>query len=138
MVIAGLNSPGERRSESERLLEFGFRNFAEYRLFEEGDTVVDVPVWQGASPSVPLVGAETIGVTMERAQRAGLKVDVSYDMPVVAPVDAGDELGTMTIGIPGKSAIVLPLVAGESVPRAGIGGRMMSTFNYLLWGMPEE
>lgn len=136
LVVAGLDSPSQRRSESERLLEYGFRNFAEYRLFEADQPIVDVPVWQGSVPNVTLVGAETIGITMERAQRDGLKVDVAFDSPVLAPVEAGQELGKLMVTAPGKPKIEMPLVASEDVPRAGVAGRMMNNFNYLLWGMP--
>lgn len=137
MVAAGLPNPSKRRSESERLLEYGFRNFAEYRLFEAGDHIVDVPVWQGALPSVALVGADTIGVTLERAKRDGLKVDVSFESPVVAPIEVGQELGQLVVSVPDKAPIEMPLVAGTAVPRSGVAGRMMSNFNYLLWGTPE-
>ena len=35
-VMAGLQSAGQRRTEGERLLEYGFREFQEYRLFAPG------------------------------------------------------------------------------------------------------
>ena len=35
-VMAGLESARQRRTEGERLLEYGFREFQEYRLFEPG------------------------------------------------------------------------------------------------------
>ena len=35
-VMAGLQSAGQRRTEGERLLEYGFREFQEYRLFSAG------------------------------------------------------------------------------------------------------
>lgn len=137
LVVAGLESPRQRRTESERLLEHGFRDFTEYRLFDYAESVVNVPVWQGAAPDVPLVGEGVIGVTLERPQRDGLEVDISYDTPVVAPIEQGQQLGRMRLHIPGEPMVELPLVAGEAVPRAGVGGRMMGALNYLLWGLPK-
>jgi len=137
LVIAGLDSSRQRRTESERLLEHGFRDFTEYRLFDAAESVVNVPVWQGVVPEVPLVGEGIIGITLERPQRNGLEVDIRYDTPVVAPIEEGQRLGQMRLHIPGEPTVEVPLVAGKSVPRAGVGGRMMGALNYLLWGLPE-
>jgi D-alanyl-D-alanine carboxypeptidase (penicillin-binding protein 5/6) len=51
-VLAGLKSTAQRRTEGERLLEYGFREFQEYRLFEPGVPVTETGVWQGVTPTV--------------------------------------------------------------------------------------
>lgn len=136
LVVAGLESPAERRSESERLLEYGFRHFEEYRLFEADTTVVEAPVWQGARPSVPLVASEVVGITLTRQARESLEVRVVYDSPIPAPVEAGQVIGQIEMSIADQPTRVMPLVAAEAVPRAGVLGRMTSTLEYLIWGAP--
>ncbi|MEZ5863046.1 MAG: D-alanyl-D-alanine carboxypeptidase family protein [Geminicoccaceae bacterium] len=136
LVVAGLESSRQRRSESERLLEFGFRHFQEYRLFEPESVVVEAPVWQGAEPTVPLVGADVVSITMTRAARDSLNVKVVYDSPVTAPVEAGQVIGQIEMTADGMPTRVLPLVAARPVERAGILGRMTGTLEYLIWGVP--
>ncbi len=136
LVVAGLDSSSQRRGESERLLEYGFRNFQEYRLFEPDAVVAEAPVWQGAEPTVPLVGADVVSITLTRAARESLDVKVVYDSPVTAPVEAGQVVGQIEMTADGMPTRVLPLVAARSVERAGILGRMTGTLEYLIWGAP--
>ena len=136
LVVAGLDSSSQRRSESERLLEYGFRNFQEYRLFEPDAVVAEAPVWQGAEPTVPLVGTDVVSITLTRAARESLDVKVVYDSPVTAPVEAGQVVGQIEMTADGMPTRVLPLVAGRAVERAGILGRMTGTLEYLIWGAP--
>ena len=44
-----------RSREAERLLDFGFREFKNYELFGEGETVDEAPVWLGEEDTVPVV-----------------------------------------------------------------------------------
>src|SRR5690606_14039273 len=44
MVIAGLDRPEDRARESERLLEYGFRQFRNYQLFVAGEAVDEANV----------------------------------------------------------------------------------------------
>ena len=134
LVIAGTEKPSSRRSESERLLEYGFRNFKEYRLFESGEPVVEVPVWHGEVPSVPLVGRDIIGITLERSARPGLSARIRYEGPVAAPVTRGQRLGEIELSLQGQPSAIVPLVAAADVPRAGVFGRMWGAMSYFLWG----
>ena len=133
-VLAGLGAISQRKTEGERLLEYGFREFQEYALFQGGETVVDARVWQGAEPTVPLVPAQTVGVTLSREARKGLVVKLRYDNPVGAPVAAGQPLGSLEISAPNVTTFTVPLVAGREVPRAGMVGRVTGAMSYLIWG----
>lgn len=64
LVIAGLERPGERAREGERLLEYGFRQFKNYQLFATGDAVDQADVWLGSSTTVPLVVRDDVWVTL--------------------------------------------------------------------------
>jgi D-alanyl-D-alanine carboxypeptidase (penicillin-binding protein 5/6) len=136
LVVAGLETIGERRREAERLLEFGFRYFEEYRLFEPDTVVVEAPVWQGAAPVVPLVAGEVVGITLTRQARDTLSVKVVYDSPVPAPIVAGQVIGHVEMTAAGMPTRMMPLMAAAPVARAGVIGRMTSTLEYLVFGAP--
>ncbi len=136
LVVAGLDGIGQRRNEAERLLEFGFRHFEEYRLFEPDAVVVEAPVWQGAEPTVPLVAGEVVGITLTREARDTLKVKVVYDSPVAAPIGAGQVIGHVEMTADGMPTRMMPLQAARAVERAGVVGRMTGTLNYLIFGAP--
>ena len=136
VVVAGLQSAAQRRAEGERLLEYAFREFQEYRLFAPDDQVpvAEADVWLGAAPKVPLVARETAAVTLSREARKELVVKLAYTSPVPAPVTAGQELGRIEITAPGIEPLSVPLVATADVPRAGVLGRATGALGYLVWG----
>ncbi|MEK0081957.1 D-alanyl-D-alanine carboxypeptidase family protein [Benzoatithermus flavus] len=134
VVLAGLESINQRKTEGERLLEYGFREFQEYRLFQAGESVVDADVWLGAEAKVPLVPAKTVGVTLSHEARRGLSVKLRYGNPVPAPIEAGQQLGSLEISAPNMTTFSVPLVAGKDVPRAGLLGRVTSMVGYYVWG----
>jgi D-alanyl-D-alanine carboxypeptidase (penicillin-binding protein 5/6) len=133
-VLAGLESARQRRTEGERLLEYGFREFQEYRLLEPGAAAAEADVWQGVAPKVPLTVRDTAAVTLSREARQGLGVKLVYASPVAAPIQAGQELGHALITAPGMEPLTVPLVAGTDVARAGILARATASLGYLIWG----
>ena len=58
-----------RAQESERLIEWAFREFNDYKLFAAGDKVEDAEVWLGSDPKVPLTVGKDL-VVPARASRA--------------------------------------------------------------------
>jgi serine-type D-Ala-D-Ala carboxypeptidase (penicillin-binding protein 5/6) len=134
MVENGLPTMKARGQEGERLVEWAFREFSDYRLFSAGDKVDDAETWLGVQPKVPLVVHRDVLVTMPRAARKDMKVTVSYTKPIPAPITEGQEVGKVTITAPDVTPIELPVYAGASVARIGTIGRMATVAAYLIWG----
>jgi D-alanyl-D-alanine carboxypeptidase (penicillin-binding protein 5/6) len=120
LVVNGLPSMRVRAEESERLLEWGFREFDNVVLFRAADTVEEVPVWLGERATVPLVGGRDIVLTLPRAWRQGLNVRVRYEAPVPAPVLRGAEIGRLEVSGTGVPPMSVPLIAGADVGRLGL------------------
>jgi D-alanyl-D-alanine carboxypeptidase (penicillin-binding protein 5/6) len=133
-VLAGLERASQRASEAERLLEYGYREFKNYKLFAAGDTVEKANVWLGNHSSVPLVLQQDVVVSLTTEGRRGLEVKVAYDGPIPAPVVEGDQLAELEITAPGIEPRRLPLTAGETVRAANLFGRVTSALGYLIWG----
>lgn len=138
MVVSGLNSNRSRARESQRLIEFAFRNFKTYALFSEGETVADANVWLGENGTVPLVVGQDVKITMSRAARNRMKVTLAYDEPIPAPIHAGQPIATVTIAAPNREDVVIPLLAGNDVEEMGGFGRLGAAFQYLLFGSSGE
>ena len=134
LVINGLKSKRSRATETERVLEWGFRNFRNYELFDAGDTVADGAVWMGDESTVPLVTEKKIVMTLSRKQRRDMKVKVLLRTPIPAPVSKGVKLGSLKIDIPGLKPVIHPLVSARSVAKLSILLRLKATIKYLLWG----
>lgn len=134
VVINGLTSMHARREESERLLEWSFREFENVTLFTAADTVEDAKVWLGTRPTVPLVGGRDLVITMPRQWRQTAKIEVQYQTPVTAPINRGDVLGKLLVSGQGVPAMDVPLLAGVDVPRLGLPGRAMSVVSRYVLG----
>ena len=134
LVLNGLPTMKARAQESERLIEWAFREFNDYRLFATGDKVDDGEVWLGAEPKVPLTVGKDLVVTLPRKTRKDMKVTVEYDRPIPAPVQKGDTVGKVVVTAPDATTIEAPLVAADSVERMNPWGRIATLAGYLVWG----
>tara|TARA_Y100000588_G_C14212790_1_gene907420 strand:+ start:280 stop:1317 length:1038 start_codon:yes stop_codon:yes gene_type:complete len=137
-VVTGLDSPSQRASEVERLLNYGFRQFENYNLFSAGEVVLNGDVWLGKLPKVSLVIENELIISLQRNLRDKLRVTVQYDSPIPAPVSAGMELGKLFVEAPDFKTIEIPLVAQESVMLAGPIGRLKGAINYMVFGAPND
>ena len=134
VVISGLASMKDRAAESERLIEWAFREFNDYKLFSVGDKIDDADVWLGRDSRVGLTVTKDLTVTLPRRSRHDMKVTVSYDSPIPAPIKQGDVIGKLTVTAPGIAAVERPLYAAAAVPAIGTIGRMATLAGYLIWG----
>jgi D-alanyl-D-alanine carboxypeptidase (penicillin-binding protein 5/6) len=134
LVLNGLPTMKARAQESERLIDWAFREFNNYRLFSTGDKVDDGEVWLGAEPKVPLsVGSDLI-VTLPRKARKDMKVTVEYDRPIPAPIERGRMVGRVVVTAADFPPVDAPLVAAASVERMNTFGRIATLAGYLVWG----
>ncbi len=134
LVVNGLTSMHQRAEESERLLEWAFREFENVTLFSAGDTVERAPVWLGASAAVPLVGGRDLVVTLPRNWRSKAKITVEYESPLRAPIARGSTLGQLTVHGEGVPQMSVPLLAGADVARLSLPGRALAVMSHYVAG----
>lgn len=134
MVIAGLGSMRARSQESERLLDWAYREFDNYTLARAGQPVSAAEVWLGAAPTVPLHAAADITVTIPRRSRDKVAVMAVYDGPIAAPVMAGRQVGRMEVRLGDRTLGEGALVTGAAVERQNVFGRLLAAVGHLLSG----
>jgi len=138
LILNGLESVQDRTREAERLLDWGFREFANYTLFTEGEVVDNAPVWLGAQATVPLVIQDELTLTLSRTARRNMTVKTVYQSPIPARIETGTELAKLVIEAPDIPSVELPLVAGADVERLGVLGRLGAAVSFLVWGAVTE
>lgn len=134
LVLNGLKTSGARARESERLIEWGFREFAAYSLLKKGETVETAAVWLGSLDRVPLVPDRDVVLSLKRQARSGLKASVRWNGPVVAPVAEGQRLAVLRLEAPGIQPVEHPLYAGTNVERVGFFGRIFERVRAMVFG----
>lgn len=133
-VLTGMASARARSRESEKLLDWAYREWANYRLMTAGETIDDAPVWLGTSGTVAATTASDVIVSLPRSARPQMKVTAVYDRVVPAPVAKGQRIGTLQITAPDITEIDVPLIAAQAVPQVGPFQRAALAAGYLLFG----
>ena len=120
VVVNGLATADERRDDARRLLEAGFRNYSEAKLFEPGEVVGHARVWGGQRMYVPLVGDGEVNIWLPR-NPAGqkLKAHIVYQWPLKPPVKKGDQVALLRVTTASEAMSEVPLVAAEDVEPGG-------------------
>ena len=123
-AIGGLPSDTARAEESERIVNWAFRQFTMRTLVPKGETVATAPVWLGERSKVDLTTPEGVNVLIPAGAESGVTAEAVFQGPIEAPVRAGQKLGDLVVTIPGTEGARLPLLAVSDVPRAGVVGRL--------------
>jgi serine-type D-Ala-D-Ala carboxypeptidase (penicillin-binding protein 5/6) len=134
LVLNGMSSVNERSREAERLLDWGYREWSNFALLKPGEKVSEAEVWLGAQPTVPLVADQDVVVTLPTTERDAMKVTVTYDGPIPAPIAKGATVAKLRIEAPDVPVVEIPLKAGDAVERLGFFGRMVAALRYLVRG----
>lgn len=134
MVLNGLPTMKSRFEESERVMEWGFREFDNYTVFKKDAAVSEAEVWLGDQAMVPLVTESDLKVTLPKKSRHGMKVTVKYDGPIPAPIAKGTKLAKLVIDAPEMPPMEIPLVAGADVGKLGFSGRVVAALKHVVWG----
>ena len=134
LVINGLKSERERINEARRLLDIGYRDFRDYKLAEKGKVLGDVQIWGGTKTTVPVTVKDPLTVLLPVESRRDLKVTLRYDGPMKAPIAAGQQIGTVTVTVPGKPDKTVPVVAAEEVSSNSFLDKMMIGLQSLIFG----
>ena len=132
-VVLGTGSDNLRAQEAQRLLTYGFQNFAAIRLYQGGQTVSQMKVFKGGRSVVNAGFAQDLVVSLPKDVTERLKVQMVSQQPLLAPIEAGQRIGTLKLSFDqgGETRLwgEFPVVALEAVPSAGVLGRAWDT----LW-----
>jgi serine-type D-Ala-D-Ala carboxypeptidase (penicillin-binding protein 5/6) len=133
MVLNGLSSAQARADESAKLLEWAFANFDNYRIYQPGSVVHDLPVWLGAEARVPLVLDEEVVVTLSMAEKNQFSAHIEVEQPVAAPVAVGDILGQLVVTIADQTRRY-PLRAAQDVAQLDFASRVEAALTHIVFG----
>ncbi|HXH01492.1 MAG TPA: D-alanyl-D-alanine carboxypeptidase family protein [Xanthomonadaceae bacterium] len=130
-VVMGSTSEEQRATDSQALLNWGFRFFETRVLFEAGKTLDTLKVWKGVANTVQIGLAEPMRVSMPRGRYAQLKPSMDVPKTLVAPIRKGQPIGTVKVSLDGKLVAQRPLIALAAAEPAGFFKRLWHEL--LMW-----
>ena len=131
-VVMGSTSEKQRAEDSLALLNWGFRFYETHRLYDVGKVIASQRVWKGKSKEVQLGVAQPLLVSVPRGKYEQLKPTMDVPKTLVAPIAAGQAIGTVTVRLDGKVVAQAPLVAVAAVEEAGFFKRLWDSF-WMWW-----
>lgn len=131
-VIMGTKSAGERSKESQRLLNYGFQFYDTVHLYKKGEVLTSIELWKGAQ-DVFKAGFDTdVYFSVPKGQADNLKATMEYKQPLIAPVNTGQEVGSVKFTLNGQLVEIYPLVALEDVNEGNFVERTWDSLKLLF------
>jgi D-alanyl-D-alanine carboxypeptidase (penicillin-binding protein 5/6) len=131
-VVIGADSEKLRAMEAQKLLNYGFQHTEAVRLAAPGAALAELTVWKGSEKALKAGTAREVCAAVPRGQAGLLKATLTSRQPLVAPVTAQQEVGTLAVSFDGKPLGEYPVVALDNVAVANLFGRMWDGLRLLF------
>ena len=130
-VVLGTSSDSARASESQKLLNWGFISYDAVPLFARDQAVSSLRVWKGTQDQVKAGFGTDFTITVPKGYADKVQTQFFPQQRLLAPVQAGQTVGSLKVTIEGKPYGEYQVIALENVASAGIFGRAIDTVK--LW-----
>jgi D-alanyl-D-alanine carboxypeptidase (penicillin-binding protein 5/6) len=131
-VVIDAGSDGGRMAESQKLLNYGFEAFDTVKLYSKGQPVHELPVWKGGKDALRAGFPEDFYVTIPRGFGDRLRAQLESMQPLLAPVYAGERVGTLRLTFDGQPYGEYVVVALENIRIANMFVRAWHSLRLLL------
>ena len=133
-VGSGFETKNSRSRESSKLLVYGLTNFDLVQISKSDQPLESIDVWLGKENTVKVYTKEDIFKTIKKGQKKKLKIKVSYDGPIEAPIQKDQVLAKLKIIYDQDLIDEYDLLALNEVKKVNIFSRLIRSLNYLIWG----
>ena len=134
-VVLGSGSEASRVSESQSLLNYGFRFFETVQLYKAGQELAQGRVWKGEQDQIRLGIRDDLYITIPRGRYEDLDAQVEMRPELIAPITEGEEVGRISIRLEDEEVANRGLVALESATEAGFFGRTWDGLSMWVGGL---
>lgn len=132
VVVLQSDSAEVRAQETLELLNFGFQQFDVVRLFKHNAVGSELEVFKGIRAKLKTEFRQDVLVAAPRSRFGELRTELQTGAGLVAPVTAGQRVGSMRIFLGPLQIHEVDLVAAESVKTAGLLGRAIDSVRLLV------
>jgi len=119
-VVLGADSDNARTMESQKLLNYGLQFFDTVRMYAKNQTVATLPVWKGSEHQLRAGFKQDMYIAIPRGYYARLKASMTTTQPLLAPISAGQRVGTLKLSLDGQPYAEYALTSLDNVQVGGI------------------
>jgi D-alanyl-D-alanine carboxypeptidase (penicillin-binding protein 5/6) len=128
-VVLGSDSPAIRTSETEKLLDYGFRFFETQSV---NDISHQVRVYKSEKANIKVGVADSSFLTLPRNQFRYTTQTINLNQDLIAPLIQGEQVGELVVSFHDQKLATLPLIALEDAAEAGFISKMIDTIKLLF------
>jgi D-alanyl-D-alanine carboxypeptidase (penicillin-binding protein 5/6) len=114
-VVLGTSSENARIEASQALLNYGFRFFETHKLYDADIKLTTSRIWKGSTDTAILGLDKALYVTIPRGQYKSLDASMSINNRILAPVAAGQTLGSVQVKLGEEIIAEQPLVSLNAI-----------------------
>ena len=126
MVVAGSPRARDRDRAARDLIEWGFTEFEQHRLFFPEESVATAEVQGGNMRRIGLSAPQGVFVDLPVGALRDVNLELDYDGPLRAPIRKGERVAELVVSIDGMADFRVPLVAREAVSEASLPRRILN------------
>ena len=120
-----------RFSNASTLLDYGFNTYSYKSFGNQGDVVKNINVTKGVSTNINVVYESSPSFLVKKGEESNITYEISLKDSVQAPIEKGQQLGTITYSLNGSNINTVNLVADSSVEKIDLLN--MSKFIFNNW-----
>lgn len=123
-VVLGAASDTVRAQESLKLLNFGYQFYETVKLYSADEALSTFRVWKGKLNELPVGFTRDFVLSLPKEAAGKIQVTLESRQPLVAPIEKGQAVGTLSLTVDGEPFGQHPVVALQDVEVAGFFGRL--------------
>jgi len=131
-VLTGMDSAEARAEESEKIVNWAFRQFAQRDVVRSGIRIAEADVWMGETSKVGITVKDDLSLLVPVLSQDNVNAEAIFDSPLEAPVLAGQTVGELIITLDGLPEARVDLVTQSAVAVGGFETRMRMAAQVLM------
>jgi D-alanyl-D-alanine carboxypeptidase (penicillin-binding protein 5/6) len=137
-ALMGSSSESGRASDTQALLNYGFRFFETVQLYQAGQELTRARVWKGLDEEIGLGLERELFVTIPTGRYDDLEAQVQMQPQLTAPLALGATVGQINVKLDGDLVASRELVTLAAVEQAGFFGSAWDGLQLWFDGMFED
>jgi D-alanyl-D-alanine carboxypeptidase (penicillin-binding protein 5/6) len=118
-VVFGAPTSKSRNAQVTKMLDYAFSQYQSHPMFKKGHSVGSVPVSKGKEKRIEAVTSERISLLTKKGESIdNVEQKITMKKNLKAPIQKGDEVGTLRLIQDGKTMVESQLVASKAVNEA--------------------
>lgn len=108
-----------RFNEAQKLLDYGFSNYAYKKLGNKGDVVKTILVEKGIENSIEVIFENDAGVLIKKGQEKSITQEINIPDTICAPIASNQVIGEVGFKLENQELARINIIAKKEIKKVG-------------------